>query len=265
MDGKRTGLKFFVAATFLVMVVVNVLANLLPINGVTTGAVSDSYPNLFAPAALTFTVWGLIYLLLALHTLYQVGLFRGKGETNEVLLRKIGVIFSVSSLVNTAWIFAWHYKIIALSAVLIVILLICLITIATLIHVQPLSPRDKVLIRLPFSVYFGWITVATIANITTMLVYLGWNGFGIPESAWTIVILAVGALIGVLTMLWFKDIAYGLVLIWAYLGILIKHVDSSGFSGQYPGVIIAVSACLAVFAAFVVSIFFSNNQKKKRI
>jgi len=263
MDGKKTGflLKLFVAATFLAMVVVNVLANLLPINGITTGAVSDSYPNLFTPAALTFSVWGLIYLLLAVHTLYQIGLLRGKDKTNEVLLRKIGVIFSISSLVNTAWIFAWHYKLIVLSAVLIVILLICLIAIATLINAQPLSTREKVLIRLPFSVYFGWITVATIANITTMLVYLGWNGFGIPESAWTIVILAIGALIGVLTMLRFKDIAYGLVLMWAYLGILIKHADSSGFSGQYPGVIIAVSACLAVFAAVEISILFNQNHR----
>ena len=101
-------------------------------------------------------------------------------------------------------------------------------------------------------VYFGWITVATIANATVLLVSTGWNGFGLPEATWTIVILAVGALIGVATLLRFQDIAYGLVLIWAYAGILIKHTSASGFSNQYPGVIVAVNICLALFIAAVV-------------
>lgn len=121
----RPLLKLFVAATFILMVTVNALSALLPINGITPGEVSDSYSNLFAPAGITFSIWSLIYLLLAAHTLYQLGLFRGKDKrVNSELLRKTGIVFSVSSLVNAAWIFSWHYKIIPLSMGLMAFLLI---------------------------------------------------------------------------------------------------------------------------------------------
>jgi len=252
-------LKFLVVVTFIIMLTVNALSALLPLNGITPAEVSDSYPNLFAPAGITFSIWGLIYLLLAAHTLYQLGLFRGKDKNvNSKLLRKTAMVFSVSSLVNSAWIFSWHYRMIPLSMGLMAFLLICLIDIVTIIDSQSLSLREKILIRLPFSVYFGWITVATIANATTLLVSLGWNGFGIDELTWTVVILAVGALIGAASMLRFKVIAYGLVLVWAYIGILIKHTASSGFSNQYPDVIVAVSICLALFIAVICYLLYNH-------
>ena len=265
MEKKNTNLplKLFVVITFIVMVTVNALSALLPINGITPGEVSDSYPNLFAPAGITFSIWSLIYLLLAAHTLYQLGLFRGKEKkVNDGLLSKIGVVFSVSSLVNAAWIFSWHYRIIPLSMVLMVCLLICLIDITVIINAQSLSSREKLLICLPFSIYFGWITVATIANATALLVSLSWNGFGIPQSEWAIIILAVGALIGTATLLQFKNIAYGLVLVWAYTGILIKHTSASGFGGQYPGVIFTASICMTLFALAIIYTLIKNPQAK---
>lgn len=264
MDGDKNGvlLKLLVVVTFIAMVAVNALANILPINGISTGAVSDSYPNLFAPAGLTFSIWGLIYMLLAAYTLYQLGLFRGKEKkANDVLLRHTGIVFSISSLVNTAWIFSWHYRIIPLSMVLMAFLIICLIYIIYLINAQSLTLREKLLIRLPFSVYFGWITVATIANATTLLVSIEWNGFGLPESTWTVIMLTVGTLIGTATAVRFKDIAYGLVLVWAYTGILIKHTTASGFSNQYPGVIITVIICIALFIAVDVFVLFTGKRR----
>ncbi|MDP4120917.1 MAG: tryptophan-rich sensory protein [Bacillota bacterium] len=261
---KVSGLfKFLIAFTFVAMVTVNALANILPINSITTGAVSDSYPNLFAPAGFTFAIWGLIYLLLAASTLYQIGLFRGKEEPDVTLLRKVGSMFVVSSLANTAWIFAWHYNRIALSLILMLLLLCYLIDINGNLNAAPLSVREKWFLRLPFSVYFGWITVATIANAIVFLVSIGWNRFGLSESAWTVIILAVGALIGIAVTLRYKDVAYGLVLIWAYAGILIKHLSSSGFAGQYPNVIITVIVCLVLFAAAVILTVFSLRKKKK--
>lgn len=258
----RLPLMLFVVITFVIMVTVNALSALLPLNGITPGEVSDSYPNLFAPAGITFSIWSLIYLLLAAHTLYQIGLFRGNEKVNYELLRKTGIVFSVSSLINAAWIFSWHYRIIPLSMVLMVFLLICLIDIAVIVNAQSLSPREKLFIRLPFSVYFGWITVATIANATALLVSLGWNGFGIPESVWAIIILAVGALIGTATLLRFSNIAYGLVLVWAYTGILIKHTTASGFGGQYPGVIFTASICMALFALTIIYTLIKKPQGK---
>lgn len=262
MEVKRNEapIKIAVAVTYLIMIVVNALANILPINGIDTGAVSDSYPNLFAPAGLTFSIWGVIYLLLLGYTLYQFGLFQGdKSKVKTELLRKVGVVFSGSSLVNAAWIFSWHYSMIGLSVLLMLVLLLSLIYINETIKKEKLDQKEKLFIRLPFSVYFGWITVATIANITTQLVDIGWNGFGIPETAWTVLIIVIGLAIGAVTMIRNRDIAYGLVIIWAYTGILIKHMSQSGFAGQYPSVITTVIACIVLMGVAIGYVLFAKK------
>ena len=259
----RTPVKALVVATYLAMIATNVLANVLPINGRTTGAVSDAYPNLFAPAGLTFAIWGVIYLLLGAHLLYQLGVFHGTdadlrvagtspvgGLPRRAAMERVGVLFSVSSLVNVAWILSWHYDFILLSTVLLATMLVLLILITRTILAADLSPRDRAFVRLPFSVYFGWITVATIANITVWLVSIGWDGFGIAEATWAVVIIAVGAIIGTAVIIRDSDIAYGLVLAWAYLGIWIKHTSDTGFQGAYPAVI---ATALVGMAAFVVA------------
>lgn len=249
------------AAAYVLMIAVNALANLLPINGVTTGQVSDSYPNLFAPAGLTFAIWGLIYLLLAGFTLYQLGFFqdrRGLVKTN--LLHKVALLFTVSSLANVAWIFSWHYRLIPLSMLFMIIILLSLILVVQTIGHQHLSQRERLLVRLPFSVYLGWITVATIANATVLLVSWGWQGFGLSEAVWAIIIILAGALIGSITTLRNRDSAYGLVLIWAYLGIVIKHTSAAGFAGQYPLVIAATALCLLIITAAVILAAYPRNR-----
>jgi hypothetical protein len=243
-------MKVITALTFVAMITVNALANILPINGQGTGQVSDSYPNLFAPAGITFAIWGVIYLLLLCFTLYALGLFqKDKKAVKAGLLREIGILFSLSSIANAIWIFSWHYHQIPLSMLLMTAILVCLIRINRAIKKEILTKREKLFIQIPFSVYFGWITVATIANAIALLVSLGWNGFGIAEATWAIIIIAVGAAIGFAAIVKNRDIAYGLVLIWAYIGIWIKHTSASGFSGQYPAVITAVIACTLLFSA----------------
>jgi len=243
------------AVTFILMVVVNALANILPINGIGTGAVSDSYPNLFAPAGITFAIWGVIYLLLAAYTVFQLGLFKKNRSMSDALMNKVGVVFSISSIANTVWIFTWHYRIIALSMVLMIIILVCLAIIVSAIRKETLSTKEKVFVKLPFSIYFGWITVATIANLTTLLVSVGWNGFGLSQTIWAIAIIAIGAAIGIITILRNKDYAYGLVILWAYAGIVIKHVSETGFNSMYPAVMITtIAAMVLVVVAEVMAI-----------
>lgn len=242
-------MKKTVALTFLIMVAVNALANILPIGGKNTGQISDSYPNLFAPAGLTFSIWGLIYLLLAGYTVYQLGLFqKEKSILRDGLLTKVGVLFSISSAANAIWIFAWHYEILTASMMLMVVILVCLILINQILSKETLPPSEKLFVRLPFSVYFGWITVATIANATTLLVSTGFDGLGMTDAAWTVIMIFAGALIGTATMLRNRDAAYGLVIIWAYAGIIIKHTSAAGFDGQYPQVIAAAGICIALLA-----------------
>ena len=247
----RGPVKLLVVVTYLAMVTMNFLANALPLNGRGTGEVSDAYPSLFTPAGVTFSIWGVIYLLLGLHVLYQLGLFRDSAPDvgRTALLNRVGVLFAVSSLANTAWIFAWHYDVIPLSAVLIVVILVCLILIADTLRVARLTTRERCFVGVPFSVYFGWTTVATVANITVLLVSLKWDGFGMSASAWATVIVLVAMAIGTATMLYNRDVAYGLVLIWAYLGILIRQTSSAELDSRYPAIIAAVIASLVIFVA----------------
>ncbi len=252
-------IKILAGVVYVAMVLVNFLANALPINNRGTGQISDAYANLFAPAGITFSIWGLIYLLLAAYVIYQFTASQ-KNINRESLFKKINFYFIISSLANIAWIFAWHYDFIVISVFIMLIILLSLIKIADILRLEKFDHKETMFISWPFSVYFGWITVATIANITVFLVSLAWNGFGIADYVWTSIILLVGALIGILRMLRDKNIAYILVLIWAYLGILYKHLSAEGFSGQYSSVIFVVIICIV---AFVVSLFFSR--KKLRV
>jgi cell division protein FtsW (lipid II flippase) len=245
----RTPVQILVTVTYLVMIATNAAANALPLNGRSTGDVSLRYDNLFTPAGLTFSVWGVIYLLLGAHVLYQWGLFRDRPDTSadSALLNRVGVLFSVSSLANTAWIFAWHYDLIPLSALLLVGIMTCLGLIVSTVRRANLTGRQRWFIAVPFSVYFGWTTVAVVANITVLLRYWTWNGFGISEPTWAVIIVSVAAAIGAATMLRNRDVAYGLVLIWAFTGILIRQTADLG--GRYPAIVAVAAASLLVFLA----------------
>jgi len=241
-----------VTITFLLMVIVNGLANALPINGIGTGQVSDSYPNLFAPIGLTFAIWGVIYLLLLIHVVHQ---FIKRNEYYEDSKhRRIALLFSFSSLINTIWIFAWHYQAIGMSLILMLLILISLI----LINIQLIkakSKKDTLLIKVPFSVYFGWITVATIANVTTFLVSVGWDGFGISEILWTNIIILVGTAIAYISIQFYRSYAYGFVVVWAYIGIILKHMSKDFFDWTYPTVIIVTMFSLAILLLSEIMLF----------
>ena len=252
---KNIFIKIMAGLSYVAMVVVNFLANSLPINNRSTGAISDAYPNLFAPAGPAFAIWGLIYLLLGGYVLYQ---FVQTNEKTDKLLQKINPLFISTSFANIAWIFAWHYDYIGISMLIMAVLLFLLIQIADILRVEQFTSIEKISIWAPFSVYFGWITVAAIANITVFLVSLGWNGFGMTDFMWTNIILLVGALIGILRMSKDKNIVYGMVLVWAYSWILFKHWYAGGFGGAYPSVILTVIICLALFIFFVGKIFYKK-------
>jgi len=230
--------------TFLIMIIVNALANILPINGIGSGEVSDKYANLFAPAGFTFSIWIIIYFFLFCYVIFQFINTKLCDAEKQVDYRRIAIIFSISSTFNSMWIFAWHYEVMILSLIFMIIILTCLFIINNITHKMNLSRNEKLLIKLPFSIYFGWITVATIANVTTLLVSLEWNRFGISEQIWAVLIIAVGAVIGIINIVRLKDYAYGLVILWAYFGILMKHVSDTGFQNTYPEIIITVTICM---------------------
>ncbi|SRR6056297_432430 len=220
-----TFLKILNLVSLVLVLIVNFLANYLPINGYNTGELSDMYPNLFVPAGITFSIWGVIYLLLAIFVIYQFIPFSKKNEVRENILRKIGYLFFLSSIFNAAWILTWHYLYVFLSLLVMISLLLTLITLYQRLEIgfKKYSRKMYTIFILPFSIYLGWITVATIANVTAWLVNINWNGFGLSDVFWTILVIIVGLIITLYTLLKRKDIAFSLVIVWAYLGIIIKR------------------------------------------
>ena len=251
-------LKISVVIGYVAMIGVNYLANALPIGGVTTGQASDNFANLFTPAGITFSIWGLIYLLLLGYTVYQFNIWQKSKEQDEIFT-KINKYFLLTSLANIAWIFAWHYGIVWLSLLIMLVLLTLLIKIADIVNNKKYSITNTIFIILPFSIYFGWITIATIANVTIFLQSISWNGFGVSEQIWTIIVLLVGAAIGITRMLKDKNIYYGLVLVWAYTGIWLKHTSQDGFGSNYPNIISVVLICITLF---VISIGYLSYKKR---
>ena len=220
------GLSILNLLGFFGIVLINYLAVTLPLNNKTTGALADQYPNLFVPVGLTFSIWGIIYLLLGIFIVYQLVYAFKKDTQNSSFLEKIGILFFVSCLANFTWIFAWHFEMVPLSLFIMLILLISLIVIYQKLNIgqSEVSKSEKYLVHLPFSVYLGWITIATIANTTALLVDLNWNRFGLSETFWTITVIIIGILSALFVLFYRKDIFYCLVVDWALLGILIKRL-----------------------------------------
>lgn len=207
--------------SLVVVLVVNFLANALPINGVTTGEVSDEFPILFVPAGYVFSIWGLIYAALIAFVIYAM---TPKGLADEKI-DSITWWFVAANLFNATWIFLWHYMQFTLTVVAILGLLVSLLAIylKLRIGIEKRSLSETLLVAAPFGIYLGWATVATVANISQALYSLGWNGGPLSPAVWTVIMLAVASLLGVLMIFIRKEIAYPLVLVWAFIGIWIKH------------------------------------------
>jgi len=210
------------------VLIVNGLANALPLNNLSTGEISDRFDVFFVPAGYVFSIWGVIYIALIAFGIYQVL----PSQRQNPRLAKIGYWFLLSCLANIAWLFCWHYELFALSLVMMLILLASLIIIYLRldIGIKKVSTKEKWLVNIPFSLYLGWITVATIANVTSVLDYYGWNEWGLSEQMWTLIMLFAVALIGALMSLTRGDVVYCLVLIWAVVGIAVKHSFVRPFS-----------------------------------
>ena len=209
----------------LITLVVNGLANALPLNGQTTGEISDRFAIRFVPARYVFSIWGLIYLGLIGFTVYQAL----PGQRENATLKRLSPYYWLVSLANSAWIFLWHYEVFALTLVVMLVLLGGLIVIFLELRKTATGQGRgfSLLVSLPFSVYLGWISVATIANASQLLYYLGWNGWGIGPEVWAVIMLVAATGLGGAMLQLHKDAGYALVLVWAFLGIAVEQGDSA--------------------------------------
>ncbi|MEX2356302.1 MAG: tryptophan-rich sensory protein [Thermaerobacterales bacterium] len=209
-------------AAFAAMVAVNILANALPLNGQTTGAISDRYPVLFTPAGYVFAIWGVIYLCLAAFVVYQARVHEW-----DVYAGRIGHLFILSCALNSAWIFAWHFDLLALSTLIIVGLLLTLISLYLRLAPPPdgqvLAWQERWLVKAPFSLYLGWISVATIANVSILLYSAGWQRWGLSDVTWTVTMMVVAAVLAIVMGKREGDFIFVLVVAWALAGIGVRH------------------------------------------
>lgn len=206
---------------FLATIVVNSLANILPLNNITTGELSDFYGNLFTPAGYVFSIWGVIYLLIAVFSYYQYG-------ADESIHKKIDVLFIISCLFNCIWIFLWHYQYVFLSLFAMFGILGTLIMIYMRLGIGVTDVTSKVrnMVHLPFSVYLGWITVAPIANVAAFLVGIGWNGFNQAAINMTVGMIVIAMALTLINTYTRGDVAYAAVIVWALGGILQKQMGT---------------------------------------
>ncbi len=239
--------KLAVLLGFAAMVVVNWLSVVGKINGVSTAAVSDAYPTMITPKGYTFSIWGIIYLLLLVYVLFQ--LF-SKDLGKDGRMSKISFWFVLSCVANIGWIFAWHYRQIIVSAVVMAVLLFCLSRLLSLASGAERTFGSMISLELPFGLYAGWITVAAIANIAVLLNDIGWDGFGIPSYIWLIIVILIATFIAITATRDTLNIAYPAAVIWGFVGIFTRYLPAFQIDihAEAMWIVIAFSLCLIILA-----------------
>jgi translocator protein len=245
-----------ILAAFIFTFAANGAANALPLNGQTTGEISDRFRVFVVPAGYVFSIWGLIYigqLAFLLHTLRP-------SRLADPLLRRLGLLPALAAVLNGLWIFAWHYELFPLSLVVMLGLLATLIAIyergdlaARTRTRASVPPAERWLVAVPFAVYLGWISVATITNVAVVGQWAGVPTLGLADELIAAAVLVVGIGIAALVLLREGDAAFGLVIVWAYAGILVKEL-SAGTPFVPP-----VAAAGAIVVVVLVALAFARR------
>lgn len=216
-------------AAYLLMIVVNVLSNALPINDQSMPEISAKYPSLFTPAGFTFSIWGVIYLALLLFVVWQAL----PAQRLDRRLARIGTLFKINCLANATWIVVWHYDLLIVSMLVMLVILVTLVRIYAILirDIEEAPFLEHLLLYLPFSIYTGWIVVATIANASVLQTAWGWDNAGIAAVQWTLLKLALAGSIGATMILKLRDIPFALVVAWAAFGISTMQAGTPAVSG----------------------------------
>jgi hypothetical protein len=252
---------------FLLHLAPSQLTQLKVFNNQTIGDVSAKYPALFTPAGVTFAIWGLIYLGLVLFCIYHLVKAYKEPARHEanVDLQKMGYLFMANNLATGAWTLAWIYEWLVLSVVLIFIQLATLLAIHLRLGIfnKSRSAASKWFTQVPLSLYFGWIIIATVANVSAALVGLGWEGQPLTEPVWTMIMILVATGIVVFVVLARSNPIVGLVGIWAIYGIILKHQALN--LPESPQIITVAWVCLTAVSLVVLWAFYKMMKSQHKL
>lgn len=208
---------------------INFLANLLPLNGLNTGQISDRFAILFVPAGYVFSIWGVIYIGWLALTIYQLS---PAGRANP-RTEKVGWLFVLSCVFNSAWLFAWHYEVFALTVPLLLALAATLAVLYVRLEIGRVAvgAAEFWCLQAPVSLYLGWASVASIANVSQFLYFINWDGFGLDPELWALIMLVIGAALAFYIALTRRDRVLPLVFVWAFVGIAVKQSGAALVGG----------------------------------
>ncbi len=225
---------------------INVLANVAPINGLTIGDISNTFFRevLITPANYAFAIWGVIYLGLIAFGVYQVL----PAQRQNTSLRRMGYLLVLACLAQIAWVFFFQYRLFTLSLVAMLAILLPLIGVYLQLGIgsERVSRQEKWLIHIPLSIYLAWISVATIVNVALTLYNLRWNGWGISPEVWTVIGLIAGAAIAAIVSIRHANIAFVLVIAWAFVAIAVRQANILLIAATAGGLAIALIVLLIV-------------------
>lgn len=212
----------WVLVTLVATIAFNALATTLPLMGRTTAEISDAYPVPFTPAGYVFAIWGVIYLGMIVFGVWQAR----PAQASNPVVRSVAPWVIASGAFNVAWLVAWHAERLALSTVPMVGLAIALVVVRERLRARSDGERNPWGLvwaaQVPFSIYLGWVTVATVANVAVAASAAGWNGAPFSEVAWASAMLVVATAIGLRMLAVRRDVAFASVLVWAYAGIAVR-------------------------------------------
>ncbi|TXD51367.1 MULTISPECIES: tryptophan-rich sensory protein [unclassified Polaribacter] len=236
---------------FVSVVFINYLSNTGLLNNTTIGEISRDLNSLFTPAGYAFSIWGLIYLLLLGFAIYQGRSLFVKVK-NDDFVEKTGIWFILSCVANAAWIFCWIYEYTGLSCIFIFLLLFSLLKIVWNNKMELWDAPFSVILFLwwPFVIYSGWVTVASIANVSSYLVKIDWNGFGISAEIWTLIMIVIATAIN-LSITWKRNMReFALVGAWALIAIGVANNNDNSMianSAFFTAAILIISSAAHAF------------------
>jgi hypothetical protein len=245
----------FNAVCFLIQIAAAYLIQSSALGTKSVGEVSARYESLFTPAGMTFAIWGVIYTLLAMFCLYHIIIaFKHDKDhpANDDLL-KIGNLFILVNLAGAAWMWVWVNEYLIASVVLIYLQLLCLGSIHRRINMyDPMrSAASKLSTMVPLSIYFGWMTIASIANSSSYLAATGWDGFGIAETKWAIILICIAVIITLVLIIGFRNYYYGLPVAWGLYGISVKRSGTGDISNDVIVIATGIAVGIILLACLV--------------